>query len=108
MVIEARRQEIGYYCKINVYTKVLREEASKTTGKAPIQVRWVDVNKVTHECPDIRSRLVAKEVRTSVRHDLDMIALTPPIKALKVLLSLAAASQHDDICLMHNDVSRAY
>ena len=29
-------------------------------------------------------------------------------KALKVLISIAATSEYKDICLMHNDVSRAY
>ena len=49
---------------------------------------------------------MAKEIRTTARPDF--YASTPPIEALKVLISIAATSEYEDICLMHNDVSRAY
>ena len=33
-------------------------------------VRWVDVNKGSKEVPEIRSRLVAKEIKVNDRPDL--------------------------------------
>ena len=76
------------------------------TGKPPIKVRWVDVNKGSKEMPEIRSRLVAKEIKRSEKPEL--FAGTPPLESLKLLLSVAASSGSAGTCIMHNDVSRAY
>ena len=58
------------------------------TGKKPIGVRWVDINKGDDQNPDYRSRLVAKEINTG--HDDDLFAATPPIEALKILFKIAS------------------
>ena len=42
---EARRAEIAYFKKMNVYEKVPISKCLQETGKAPISVRWIDVNK---------------------------------------------------------------
>ena len=44
-VREARREEIAYFKSIKVYEKVPTSEAWPTTGRAPIAVRWIDINK---------------------------------------------------------------
>ena len=106
LLVEARRIEIKYYRQMKVYTKVPWKEAIETTGKAPIKVRWVDVNKGTQDAPDIRPRLVAKEIKKSERPDL--FAGAPPLEALRLMLSMAASSNIRDTCLMHNDVYRGY
>lgn len=49
---------------------------------------------------------MAKKIKKHANPEL--FAGTPPLEALKLLLSTAAASGEEDICLMHNDVSRAY
>eukprot|EP00969_Alexandrium_andersonii_P154999 6852857-Alexandrium_andersonii.AAC.1 len=54
---------------------------------APIQVRWVDISKGDAESPEYRSRLVANEIKRDSRDDL--FAATPPVEALKALLSMA-------------------
>ena len=59
----------------------------RTTGKRPIGVRWVDVNKGDAVNPEYRSRLVAKEIKVNKREDL--FAATPPLEAKKLLFSLA-------------------
>ena len=41
----ARKDEIEYFKKMGVYEKVDISEAWQHTGKAPIAVRWVDINK---------------------------------------------------------------
>ena len=102
----ARAEEIEYYRTMKVYSKVLRSMAWEKTGKAPIKVKWVDHNKGTAECPQIRSRLVAKEIRVSERPEL--FAATPPLESLKLIISFTASGHDGRRCLMHNDVSRAY
>ena len=46
-----------------VWDKRPRSEALARTGKAPIAVRWIDTNKGDDDCPNYRSRLVAREIR---------------------------------------------
>ena len=106
LVKAARKEEIGYYRMMNVYTKVDRRKAYEKTGKAPIKVRWVDHNKGTDDKPMIRSRLVAKEIKVSDKPEL--FAATPPLEAVKMVISEAADKSGKEKCLMHNDVSRAY
>ena len=78
------------------------------TGKKPIAVRWVDVNKGNDKNPDYRTRLVAKEINT--HKDDDLYAATPPIEALKVLLRITAhrRSFPKDIKILFADAKRAY
>ena len=45
MVQKARQEEINEYHKHEVYTKVAIGESWKETGKPPVQVRWIDINK---------------------------------------------------------------
>ena len=65
------------------------DECWRVKGKAPIPVRWVDVDKgfgVVH------SRLVAKDFkpRSSVGDREDLFAATTPLEAKKIVFSLAA------------------
>ena len=103
---EARKLEIHYFRQMKVYSKVPWRDAMDATGKPPIKVRWVDVSKGSKEMPEIRSRLVAKEIKRSEKPEL--FAGTPPLESLKLLLSVAASSGSAGTCIMHNDVSRAY
>ena len=56
-------------------------------GKAPISVRWVDVNKGDDDNPNYRSRLVAREIRRFGEEPI--FAPTPPLESLRTILSLA-------------------
>ena len=60
LVAEARREEIKYFKSRGVYEKVPIEECWHQTGKPPIAVRWVDINKGDETFKNYRSRLVAK------------------------------------------------
>ena len=62
MVKAARKEEMSEFRKHGVYIKVPVKQCWDETGKAPIGVRWVDINKGDEEDPDYRSRLVAQEV----------------------------------------------
>ena len=103
MVKEARKLEIEYVRKMGVWTKVPRAQAA---GKKIIKLRWLDVNKMDQDNPMIRSRIVAKEYNDGV--DPNMFAATPPIEALRYLLSKAATHGEGKQCIMLNDVSRAF
>lgn len=93
----ARKTEMGFFEDMGVY------ERSKIIGP-----RWIDTNKGDSINPRIRSRLVGKEFRTGP--DDALYASTPPLEALRLVLSKAATvvegEEKNDI--MINDVSRAY
>ena len=106
-VREARREDIAYDQSMGVYTKVPIEECRRVTGREPIGARWVDVDKGKGdpELEKYRSRLVAQQFNTG--NDPTMVAATPPVEALKMIIS-DAATGNEDKCIMVNDVSRAY
>ena len=56
--------------KHGVYIKVSEDQCWMETGKGPIGVRWIDVNKGDEDNPDYRSRLVAQEIKMDKREDL--------------------------------------
>eukprot|EP00973_Karenia_brevis_P012630 1713512-Karenia_brevis.AAC.1 len=57
LVKEAREAEMRYFRRMGVYRKVPIRKCIEQTGKMPIGVRWVDVNKQDNENPKYRSRL---------------------------------------------------
>ena len=59
-------------------------------GKAPISVKWVDVNKGDDLNPSYRSRLVAREMRRVGEEPI--FAPTPPLESLQTVLSLATTN----------------
>ena len=70
LVREARQKEMEYFQKMGVYKKVPRSKCFQQTGKGPIGVRWIDVNKQDEEDPLYRSRLVAKDFNNYKDPDL--------------------------------------
>ena len=80
-VVEARNEEVAYIHKSNLYTKVPRAKA-KALGAKVISVRWIDINKGDTDCPNYRSRLVAREIKRDTRTDL--FAATPPLEAMEI------------------------
>ena len=62
-------------------------------GAPIIKVRWVDTNKGTEEAPEVRSRLVAMELksRTGDMNPFDVFSATPPIEAVRLVVSHAAS-----------------
>ena len=101
LVETARREEIDYFKSMGVYRKVPIEQARQATGKNPIAVRWVDINKGDSVSPNYRSRLVANEFRT----EESIFAATPPSECLRFLLS-RLATKNKGYKLMYADVSR--
>ena len=91
LVGKARQEEMEYFFGMNVCTKVPEGEAWDRTGKRPIGVRWVDVNKGDDDDPNYRSRLVAKDIRK--KGEDAIFAPTPPLESLRAVLSLVASPQ---------------
>ena len=107
---KARKEEIQWFHNKGVYHKISRAEAKKN-GWPIIGVRWVDVNKGDDKNPVYRSRLVAEEFKRIGLDDDDLFAGTPPLEALKLLISAAAttgAADGQDRCMLIADVSRAF
>ena len=50
---KARKDEIGYVRERNIYTKVPIKECWDKTGKKPIAVRWINVNKGDAKNPNL-------------------------------------------------------
>ena len=114
----ARATELEYFKSKEVWTARRISEALKRTGRPPITVRWVEVNKGDDLNPKIRSRLVAREIRM---HGQDAIfAPTPPLGSLRMVLSHASTQlpgepqkvwdgKHEDRQMVFfMDISRAY
>ena len=91
LVKEARRKELEYFKLKNVWLKVPVSEARRVTGRPPITVRWVDVNKGDDISPNIRSRLVAREIRQAGQEAI--FAPTPPLESLRSVLSIGATDR---------------
>ena len=81
-VAEARKEEVAYMKRRGLWDVVPRPE-----GVIPVSVRWVDVIKAEGIT---RSRLVARDFRGMDRHRDDLFAATPPLEAIRVLISRAA------------------
>ena len=74
----------------------------------------MDINKGDEDRPEYRSRLVAKDLKTDKREDL--FAATPPLEALKLLISMAMPEgigyqkekENQGMQLEFIDIKRAY
>ena len=78
LVRAARQKELDFFEAKEVWTKRPLDEARRKTGKPPITVRWVDVNKGDDTIPNIRSRLVVRQIRQP--GEKAIFAPTPPLE----------------------------
>ena len=92
-----------------VYVEADVEECVKVTGKKPIQVRWVDVDKGFGV---YRSRLVGKDFRPKNKIDdrEGLYAATPPLEVVKFFVMQAATKcrQEEVRKVMLIDISKAH
>ena len=104
----ARKDQIEFIRKMKVYDKVPRSQAWRS-GRKVIGVRWIDIKKGGSVNPKSRSRMVAKEYKDSVAHE--MCAATPPVEARRMITSWAASwgNKHEEPrAVMACDISRAF
>ena len=86
----ARQKEIDYFKSKGVWELRSIDEAIRMMGRRPISVRWVETNKGDDESPNVRSRLVAREIRLPGKDAI--FAPTPPLESLRMILSMATTS----------------
>ena len=89
-----------------MYEKVYEREDIAKYQLTPVDTKWIDTDKAFEREPmQIRSRIVARELKNEDRPDL--YAGTPPLGPLKCIRSIAAIHKKT-FSFMHVDVSRAY
>ena len=103
----ARDYEMKYVFDMNIYKYSTMDDCWKATGKPPIGLKWIDIDKGDR----YRSRIVATEVRQKWQEAI--FVATPPLECLRILLALAEATprsgkKKDRLCIMLIDVSRAH
>ena len=57
----ARREEVEYIRRHNMYTRVSRETCLHETGREPIKTGWTETDKGQPGKPNLRAKWVAKE-----------------------------------------------
>ena len=104
-VRETPKLELKYLRDVGVYEKVDEKDAVKKYGITPVDTKWVDTDKAFEGEPmQIRSRMCAREFKSDDWQDLH--AGTPPLEALKAIISIAA-NHKEAFSITHIDVSRA-
>ena len=93
LVEAARREEIAEVKRMGVWRKVPRAQCWHETGRPPIGIRWVDVDKGQDGVRDVRSRIVAQELSKGKSKDVDLFSATPPLEFVKYLIPSCASSQ---------------
>jgi len=118
LVKAARKKELEYFQSKCVWKRVPISESHRVMGRPPVTVRWVDVNKGDDENPEIRSRLVARQIRGA--NEDPMFAPTPPLESLRTVLSYCATDMEGEapkcrdgkspnrVQISLIDISRAY
>ena len=109
LAVKAHELEMKFIRDRGIYTKVPRAEAA-ASGCRVITAKLLDVNKSDDANPNIRSRMVGRELKLDNR--LDLFAATPPLEALRMICSICASHQcrgnGKDFRMMSIDVRRAY
>ena len=118
LCVEGRKKELDYFQSKDVWEMRTVKEAVAKTGEKPISVRWVETNKGDDANPNVRSRLVAREIRMAGQEAI--FAPTPPLESLRMVLSYAVTNfsgekikeygedSEERMQVMLIDISRAY
>jgi len=113
LVKKGREDELKIIEELKVWEIRPIPECFDVTGTASITTRWVDTNKGDVDSPDVRCRLVGRELKAFHLRD-DVFSATPPLMAVMFLFSLfmtlniPGASAGAAMSLMFLDISRAY
>ena len=103
---KTRREEVEYIRRHKMHTRVPRETCLRETGRAPIKTGWAETDKGQPGKPNVSARWVAKQYKTHARPEL--YVSTPPLGALKVVLSEVFTGKHGGKVMALVDVRRAY
>ena len=80
-VVRARMEEMKWYEKFQAYEEVTVETCVLRTGRKRISCRWRDINKGDSERVEVRSRLVAREIKKKGTDSF--FAGTPPLALVR-------------------------
>jgi hypothetical protein len=97
-VREARRVEMEYIRKRNLYYKVPRSKCYEQTGKPAVKSMWLDTNKGDEENENYRSRFVGKEFNFALC-DTRQAAATGRKAYSEHLISIGFKQGEADPCL---------
>ena len=91
LVAQGRAAEMGFMRGLTVWTYDTVSSCLRKTGRKPISVGWVDINKGDNDNPNVRCRLTVQETKRQTTLDSSDIAATfaatPPYEALRFLFS---------------------
>ena len=73
LTLKARAEEMEQFRKHKVYEKVKEEVCWAVAGKAPIDTRWIDIDKGDEVNPEYRLRLVAQQVKHNSKEKTDLL-----------------------------------
>eukprot|EP00974_Lingulodinium_polyedra_P059892 5772533-Lingulodinium_polyedra.AAC.1 len=79
LAVAARETEMSFFKKMGVYTKVDRAAVPK--GQKIVSTKWLEINKGDDRNPNVRARLVGREIKTDQR--VDLFAATPPLESMR-------------------------
>ena len=101
LVAQARNTEMRFLVdELNAYKYDSVDNCLRMTGKRPIPVKWVDVNKGDAQRPEVRSRLAVAETRhrttPSEMDNAQTFSATPPYEALRMLASYVMSPRNKD------------
>ena len=88
LVKNAKKEELSDMYRRSVWSEVAAGDSVQSTGKPPILVRWVIVNKGDSKNYNVRARLVAKHIvaKYGGRGLHELFAAMPPFEMIKMLL----------------------
>ena len=116
LVAKARNTEMRFLVdELNAYKYDSVDNCLRMTGKRPIPVKCVDVNKGDAQRPEVRSRLAVLETKhrttLSEEDNAQTFSATLPYEALRLLVSFVMSPRNKDEkshALMFIDVTRAH
>ena len=93
LVREAREEELRWVRKEGIYLRVPLRQCYERTGKAPLDTRWIDVNKGDNRRPAYRSRMVVREIKARKKlmdrlPAASLFSATPPVESFFLLMSV--------------------
>ena len=116
LLSQSRKKEMDLIVTVlHAYDYDTVDNCLASTGKLPIPLIWVDVNKGDESHPDLRSRMCVAETRRRTSMDLHCIAetfsATPPYEALRFIVSVTMTPRtavEEEHVLLFLDVTRAH
>eukprot|EP00971_Amphidinium_carterae_P259324 5145561-Amphidinium_carterae.1 len=112
LVAAGCKEEMNFLRGLNAYEYAQIDDCVRQTGRPPVSVGWVFVNKGDSECPNVRCRLVVKETRwrSTITDPAQTWSATPPYEALKFLCSMCMSPQEGEegYVLQFIDITRAH